>query len=60
VWSNCHDASDQPFDCPADTSGPYSYPISVTGTLNQGAGTGSGAIAVSSINLPTSGTWSVP
>jgi hypothetical protein len=59
VWSNCSDFNNLPFDCPADNSGPYSYPISVTGAVPPGTGAGSGNISVSNINLSTSGTWTV-
>jgi hypothetical protein len=58
TWSDCHDANNQPFDCPANESGPYSYPIVVTGVLDEATG-GSGTIAVNDINLATSGTWAV-
>ena len=57
VWSNCRDPLNQPFDCPDFVSGPYSFPITVDGTVDQAAGTGSGTILVSDINLETTGTW---
>jgi hypothetical protein len=56
TWSDCHDVNNQPFDCPANESGPYSYPIVVTGVLNQASG-GGGTIVVNDINLATNGTW---
>ncbi|MBI3763203.1 MAG: hypothetical protein HY260_15255 [Chloroflexi bacterium] len=57
-WSNCRDSKNQPFDCPSYGHNPYSYPITLTGSVDKPAGSGSGKYVVNNVTLPTTADWS--
>jgi hypothetical protein len=56
-WSNCTHQGDAA-DCPAGYAQPYSFPVTISGTVNKTSGAGSGTWVVNAIGLPTSGDWS--
>lgn len=57
-WENCEDDGEST-SCPSGDSGPYAFPIDVTGTLFVFSGTGNGTIQVRDIGLETFGDWQV-
>lgn len=58
TWQNCQE-NDEPIDCPAGYSGPYTFPIALQGTINTVGGSGSGTWHVNNIALTTTGDWTV-
>ena len=57
-WESCTE-DDEPVSCPSGSSGNYSFPIEVSGSLNLSSGSGNGSIQVLNIGLATRGGWNV-
>ena len=58
TWQNCK-KNDEPIECPAGYSGPYTFPIMVQGTISVVGGGGDGTWQVKNISLTTTGDWKV-